>query len=104
MTEVTATAPEGTLGAATMAFEGARVGLQDAMAVLKAAQVDAPTDKALREVNASIQTLSKVLATTVDQEARARDQWEQQNGGGGLDLDAARAEVGRRLALLADAR
>lgn len=57
--------------------------------------------QAAREVPTLMRDLSRALQTAVDQEANlAKLQFETGVGGGALDLDAARSEIGRRLARL----
>ena len=96
---------EETLDAAQLAFGGARVGLAGAVARLMAQldrmEKDGDLTDGVREVNVQLAAATKALSTCTEQEAKAREKWLHDTGGGGLDLDAARDEVGRRLARLA---
>jgi len=86
------------VGQAYKALETAVELLEETLDAARAAQSCSETDvvKDLRAVGAAFQL-------AIQQEARARDAGSQRygrRGGGVLDLDAARLEVGRRLARL----
>lgn len=93
-----------TLDAAEMAFGGARTSLAAVVARLQAKLDDKVSDKDLtpevRELSAQLGSVSKTLAVCAEQEAKARDDYLERTGGGGIDMEAARAEVRSKLARL----
>lgn len=56
------------------------------------------------ETTSQIQGLNKVLSVAVDMTRKMQDVRDSETGGGGLDLDDARLEIGSRLARLRAAR
>ncbi|MBM2576822.1 hypothetical protein JQC91_10955 [Jannaschia sp. Os4] len=92
-----------TLDMAKAAFGGTCAALHDAVARLRE-RMEGPDAASLKqevkEIAADMAAASKTLSTVIDQEARARDEWKQRTGGGGIDLSAARDEVRRKIARL----
>lgn len=83
---------EGQSEAATAAMAGARRALQ---AALEDVRTGAGLDpKRVADLNGE---LSKALGRALDAEGKAADARRRHDGGGGIDLDAARGEVERRL-------
>ena len=89
------------LADACLNYETARAQLTDAITLLRTHRAAGTVTTADgRDVGAALTQLSKALTIALEQEARARDRQDRETGGG-IDLDAARLEVGRRLARLA---
>jgi hypothetical protein len=76
-----------------LAFFGAM--LDQAAEDLAAGSFDTP-----REAVAAVLSLRKALEAVFNERAKLEKLGEQHGGGGALDLDAARAEIGRRMARL----
>lgn len=89
---------EGRARAAANAMEALRIAAERKLEELKKTkpgEIDAP---ALLKL---LQDQGRALAAAVEAEGRAQDARLKREGGGGIDLDAARAEVRGRLARLA---
>jgi hypothetical protein len=91
---------EALLRSASLAFEVARDALEDRARGLR----DGDEKGQGAELGALLKETARALTVAVEQARKVADQKEKADGGGGLDLDAARIEVRRRLAGMRDAR
>jgi hypothetical protein len=84
---------EAMLRSATVAFEIAR----DALERRARGLLDGEENGRGADLSGPLKEMGRALTVAVEQARRVSEQREKADGGGGLDLDAARVEVRRRL-------